>query len=147
MSSSSGGRAWHALLELLRLEKAHRSAVFTPYDLTPQLAHAIYCMPKDGLTMRELATELMCDASNATGIVDRLEKRGFVERSADVQDRRIKRVRLTAAGSRMRETIAGLILTPPSSIAALSAAEQKTLCSLLERAIEHAEAERLRSSA
>lgn len=145
--SSSGGRAWQALLELLRLEKAHRASLFAPYDLTPQLGHAIYCMSTEGLTMRELATELMCDASNATGIVDRLEKRGLVERSPDPQDRRIKRVYLTAAGRRMRETLEEIILTPPASIAALSNSEQAELRALLERAIAHAEAERLRSSA
>jgi MarR family transcriptional regulator, organic hydroperoxide resistance regulator len=143
--SSSGGRAWQALLELLRLEKAHRSSLFAPYDLTPQLGHAIYCIAEDGLTMRELATELMCDASNATGIVDRLEKRGLVERSPDPEDRRIKRVCLTAAGRRMRETLEEIILTPPPSIAALSTSEQTALRTILERAI--AEAERLRSSA
>jgi DNA-binding MarR family transcriptional regulator len=137
--SSSGGRAWKALLDLLRLEKAHMSALFAPYDLTPQLAHAIYLIPPDGITMRALATDLACDASNATGIVDRLEKRGFLERIACEHDRRVKRVRLTAGGRRMRETLEGLIVTPPPSIAALSAADQKTLREILERALANAE--------
>jgi MarR family transcriptional regulator, organic hydroperoxide resistance regulator len=145
--SSSGGRAWQALLELLRLEKAHSVAVFAAYDLTPQLGFALYCMSTEGLTMRELATELTCDASNATGIVDRLEKRGLVERSPDPHDRRIKRVCLTAAGRRMREKVEQIILTPPASIAALSSSEQAELHTLLERAIANAEAERIRSSA
>jgi MarR family transcriptional regulator, organic hydroperoxide resistance regulator len=145
--SSSGGRAWKALLDLLRLEKMHRSALFAPYDLTPQLAHAIYLIPPDGITMRALSSQLMCDASNATGIADRLEKRGFLERIACEHDRRVKLVRLTARGRRMRATLEGLILTPPPSIAALSAADQKMLREILERALANAEAERAKASA
>jgi MarR family transcriptional regulator, organic hydroperoxide resistance regulator len=145
--SSSGGRAWKTLLELLRLEKTHMAALFAPYELTPQLAHAIHVTPPEGLTMRELATQLVCDASNATGVVDRLEKRGFLERVPHAQDRRIKQVRLTPAGRRMREKLDELLLIPPPSIGALSAADQKALQGILERALAHAEAERLNSSA
>ncbi|HTJ27260.1 MAG TPA: MarR family transcriptional regulator [Candidatus Limnocylindria bacterium] len=140
--SSSGGRAWKALIDLIRLEKAHAVALFAPYDLTPQLAHALHVIPPDGMTMRALATELVCDASNATGIVDRLEQRGFLERIACDHDRRIKRVRLTEAGRRMRETLETLLLTPPPSIAALNAADQRMLCEIIEHALLIAETER-----
>lgn len=145
--SSSGGRAWKALIDLIRLEKAHAVALFAPYDLTPQLAYAIKAIPPEGMTMRALATELFCDASNATGIVDRLEKRGLLERIACEHDRRIKRVRLTERGRRMGETLEELILTPPRSIAELSPADQGALCEIVERAIRVAEAERARESA
>ena len=42
------------------------------------------------LPMRGLAALLVCDASNVTGIVDRLEARGLVRREADTADRRVK---------------------------------------------------------
>jgi DNA-binding MarR family transcriptional regulator len=145
--SSSGGRAWKALIDLIRLEKAHAGALFAPYDLTPQLAHAISAIPPDGITMRALAGEMVCDASNVTGVVDRLEKRGFLERISCENDRRVKRVRLTAAGRRMRETLERLLLIPPRSIATLSAADQTALREILERALAHAEAERTNASA
>ena len=48
--------------------------------------------------MGELAEHLYCDASNVTGIVDRLEGRGLVERKPDPNDRRVKRLVLTPQG-------------------------------------------------
>src|SRR5689334_17012665 len=54
------------------------------------------------LPMRELAALLGCDASNVTGIVDRLEAQGLARREADPHDRRVKRVIATPEG---KETI------------------------------------------
>lgn len=54
------------------------------------------------LPMRELASLLACDASNITGIVDRLEAQGLARREPDPRDRRIKRVIATPEG---QETI------------------------------------------
>ncbi|CAL9675149.1 hypothetical protein SUDANB105_07822 [Streptomyces sp. enrichment culture] len=50
------------------------------------------------LPMRALAGRLACDASNITGLVDRLEARGLVSRHADPADRRIKNVVATEEG-------------------------------------------------
>ncbi|XRQ11231.1 MarR family winged helix-turn-helix transcriptional regulator [Actinomadura welshii] len=52
--------------------------------------------------MRQLATVLRCDASNVTGIVDGLERRGLVERRPDPDDRRVKQLVLTEEGERKR---------------------------------------------
>lgn len=54
------------------------------------------------LPMRELAVLLGCDASNVTGIVDRLEAQGLARREPDPRDRRVKRVVATDEG---RETV------------------------------------------
>lgn len=140
--SSNGGRAWQALLALLRTQKPHMLALFAPLELTPQLAHAVHVVPDDGLTMRALAAELACDASNATGIVDRLERRGLIARTSDPADRRLKRVCLTDEGRRTRAAIEDCLGQAPPPIAALSAADQRTLRAILERALAHAEAER-----
>jgi DNA-binding MarR family transcriptional regulator len=138
--SSNGGHAWLALLDLMRSQKSHVNAAMAELDLTMQLAHAMYVIPRDGLTMRELADELACDASNATGLVDRLEYRGLLERRPDETDRRIKRVCLTATGRRLREKIEARFRQAPPAIAALTPAEQKVLRELLERALAHADA-------
>ncbi|UQA96864.1 MarR family winged helix-turn-helix transcriptional regulator [Streptomyces halobius] len=50
------------------------------------------------MPMRTLADLLACDASNVTGIVDRLAARGLVRREPDPADRRVKRVMLTEQG-------------------------------------------------
>jgi DNA-binding MarR family transcriptional regulator len=145
--SSNGGRAWKALIDLMQSQKRTAAARFAEIDMTMQSAHALHVLPPEGITMRALADELSCDASNVTGVVDRLEKRGLIERRSDEADRRVKCVHLTAAGRRMRERIEALFLTAPPAIAALSAEDQRTLRAILERALAHAERARLDSSA
>ncbi len=56
------------------------------------------------IPMGELARMLACDNSNVTGIIDRLEERGLVERRAAKRDRRVKLVALTREGKRLKET-------------------------------------------
>ena len=55
--------------------------------------------------MRRLAEQMNCEASNLTGLVDRLEMRGLVERRPDPADRRVRLLALTEEGERVsRET-------------------------------------------
>jgi DNA-binding MarR family transcriptional regulator len=65
--------------------------------LTAQQA-IVLTLLSESLPMSGLADRRHCDPSNITGIVDRLESKGLVERSTDPSDRRIKRVALTNAG-------------------------------------------------
>ena len=55
----------------------------------------------DGLTQRDLAERLEVGAVTVSGLIDRLEAQGWVERRDDPADRRVKRVWLT----RRRRTI------------------------------------------
>ena len=55
----------------------------------------------DVMTMSHLADMLGVSLSNATGLVDRMEERGFIERSRVPADRRVVLVRVTEAGTRM----------------------------------------------
>ena len=85
--------------------------------------------------MNELAAMLACDNSNVTGLVDRLEARGLVARQASPEDRRVKRIVLTAAGSRMREELLARVGRPPAGFERLTAAEQRQLRDLLRRIV------------
>lgn len=51
-------------------------------------------------SMSRLAEVLHCEASNLTGLVDKLEGRDLVERRADPEDRRVRVLSLTEAGQR-----------------------------------------------
>lgn len=51
--------------------------------------------------MRRLAEQMNCEASNLTGLVDRLERRGLVERLPDPSDRRVRVLALTADGEQL----------------------------------------------
>jgi DNA-binding MarR family transcriptional regulator len=57
------------------------------------------------LTMGHLADMLDVSLSNATGLIDRMEERGFVERVRVPDDRRIVQVRLSAKGRAVLEDV------------------------------------------
>jgi DNA-binding MarR family transcriptional regulator len=77
--------------------------------------------------MRSLAEEWGCDASNATWIVDRLEKRGLVERRAKPGDRRAKLVVLSGAGVKARKQLLDGLFEPPPELLALPRATLEVL--------------------
>jgi DNA-binding MarR family transcriptional regulator len=55
--------------------------------------------------MRDVATEMCCDPSNVTGMIDRLEARGLVERTPGSVDRRVKMLSLSAEGRTLRKKL------------------------------------------
>jgi DNA-binding MarR family transcriptional regulator len=85
--------------------------------------------------MGELAALMRCDNSNMTGIVDRLEERGLVERTAAERDRRVKLIALTAHGRELREELNRRMAAPPEVIENLSAADRRALRDILRRAL------------
>jgi len=54
---------------------------------------------KGPLTMSELSDAALITNASMTAAIDRLEERAFVDRIADKQDRRVRRVQLTAQGT------------------------------------------------
>lgn len=85
-------------------------------------------------TMGEIAEVLHCDRSNVTGIVDSLEERGLARRTPSAADRRVKLIELTAEGRRLRTRLMRAIEKPPAWLGGMSAADQRALRDLLERA-------------
>ncbi len=68
--------------------------------------HIMSMLERHGeLTMSRLADSLDVSLSNATGLIDRMEERGLVERARVPEDRRVVLVRLTVAGRRALEEI------------------------------------------
>ena len=81
-----------------------------------------------------------CEASNVTGIVDRLEARGLIERRPSAEDRRVKMLALTEEGQELRRKIGERMNEPPPPIASLSEEDQRALRDLLARALDGAAA-------
>jgi DNA-binding MarR family transcriptional regulator len=101
-------------------------------------AHALRLLdPDEPMPMSALAERLFCDASNVTGIADRLEARGLVRRQSAEGDRRVKALTITPAGSKLREQVMELMSQPPDAIAALSEADQRALRDILARAVSN----------
>jgi DNA-binding MarR family transcriptional regulator len=88
----------------------------------------------DPLPMRELAQRLCCDASNVTGIVDRLEARELVERRTAPEDRRVKHLVLTDEGRALRQVHHDR-LAVDLPLLDLSAEDRRSLAELLRRSV------------
>lgn len=68
-------------------------------SITPAQSGILFLLKmKDGQTMSELSSVLTLDNSTLTGLVDRLERAGFVRRNAGTADRRASHVFITEAG-------------------------------------------------
>ncbi|WP_104819833.1 MarR family winged helix-turn-helix transcriptional regulator [Kitasatospora sp. MMS16-BH015] len=80
------------------------AAAAARHGLTSSQAKALKAV-QEPVPMRALAGRLGCDASNVTGIVDRLESLGLAGREAAAADRRVKIVTITPAGARTLEAI------------------------------------------
>ena len=60
----------------------------------------------DGMIQSDLASVLELGKAALGGLIDRLEASGFIERRADGTDRRVKRVYLSPAGTRIAKEMA-----------------------------------------
>ena len=86
----------YQLVERLRCE--HEEAAASVGLTAPQAT--ILTLLSEPTAMRQFAERMGCDASNITGIVDRLEAKHLVVRSEDHADRRVKRIARTSAGEK-----------------------------------------------
>jgi DNA-binding MarR family transcriptional regulator len=89
------------LLRLIKSLKGAMAELAEAHGLTSiQLfaLHAISEAGAAGVAMGRLAQTLHCDASNITGIVDRLTALSLIVRQENPQDRRIKNLLLTKKG-------------------------------------------------
>jgi DNA-binding MarR family transcriptional regulator len=121
--------------EIGMVQRQRVAAALAELGLTFPQAHALRLLSADEpLPMSTLADLLVCDASNVTGIADRLEARGLVERRAANGDRRIRVLALTPEGAKLRSRVLEIMNEPPAAIAALSPADQRTLRDILARA-------------
>jgi len=103
-------------------------------DLTPPLAMTLRLLDEPR-SMRHLADAHHCDASNITGIVDRLERRGLVERQPDPADRRVTLVHRTAEGDRVRARLVASALSTLGGLRDLDDGALEELNALLSRLV------------
>jgi DNA-binding MarR family transcriptional regulator len=85
------------LLELVGHLHHQLAAVADAHGLTVQQLLMLRSL-NHARSMRDIAAEMCCDPSNVTGMIDRLEARGLVERTPGEDDRRVKMLSLTAEG-------------------------------------------------
>src|SRR5467141_2751638 len=117
------------VLDLSRSLTGHYEAKLAELHLTIPQAMLLRQLG-DALPMNEAAGKLHCDPSNVTGIVDRLEARGLIERQHLTTDRRVKHLALTPAGRRLRSRVEAVLSAAPG-VSDLGASDQAALLSLL----------------
>jgi len=126
--------AWSDLFDFFISSRKERDPVIAEHQLTPNDAKGLWALSlSEGKTMGALAAEWTCDASNATWIVDRLEKRGLAERRPAPGDRRVKMVVLTPLGQKTRDAIMAAFHEPPEAMVALSRGDLETLHAVVGR--------------
>ncbi len=137
VSDDLAREAWGLVFQLGMANRARLLEALQELDLTFMQAHALRLLGDEGsLTMGELADRLHCDASNVTGIIDRLETRGLVERRSSPGDRRVKALALTGTGLDLRDEVKSRITEPPEAIRRLSVADQRALRDIARRAVD-----------
>jgi len=93
-------------IELMLRMKPRLLEVADNHKLTPQQVHVLgFLSDNQPHPMSWLAALLFCDASNVTGIVDRMIAMNLVHRTECKTDRRVKMVQLTAHGEKVRRDI------------------------------------------
>lgn len=102
-------------------------------SLTGAQARVLVLLRRGPLPMRQIAQTLNCEPSNITGIVDRLEVRGFVARGSDPQDRRVKLVAATESGRHACDELRESLNFTREPLTALDERERTELRDLLRR--------------
>jgi len=107
----------------------------TRYGVTPTQLSVVKLLREIGdLSLSSLSKEIRAHNSTVTGIVDRMEAAGLVERARSDEDRRVWIIRLTAAGRKVAEKAR---VSPwdvlRQALAELSPADQEKLTSLMRK--------------
>jgi len=129
--------AWQLLMQLFFAQRSNLPPLAAELQLSPAQCHVLHLIePGRPVPMGQLAETLACDASNVTGLVDRLEARGLVRRRPSAEDRRVKVLDLTPTGARLRTVLLERMTTPPATFTRLSDSEQRALVRILTRLLE-----------
>jgi len=95
-----------SIRRLVRAEYLDSQKMSKQYGLTgPQSLVLRLLIKKGALSSADLSRQMYVTPSNITGIIDRLEKKGFVERIRKQGDRRVALITLTQSGHEMGKTI------------------------------------------
>src|SRR5215475_12475172 len=136
-TKSQACEAWELLMKLFFSQRADLPTLASEFELSPAQCHVLHLMEPDRqIPMGRIAERLACDASNVTGLIDRLESRGLVRRQPSVEDRCVKVLELTDEGVRLRSTVLDRMTKPPEILARLSAEEQRMLVKILKRLLD-----------
>lgn len=136
------GSMWNTELSLgVIINRTGRSmkraldAKLSSYGITsPQFIILSSLWAEEGVALRVLGERLYFDNPTLTGIVDRMERDGLLERKRSLEDRRVITIHLTAKGRELRGSIGHLAFQIDNEVlAGFTTTEQQELFHLLHR--------------
>jgi DNA-binding MarR family transcriptional regulator len=119
------------LMDLFAQTLTHQGTCLESLELTYAQAKLIWRLePGDTPSVKEAARRCGVDASNLSGVIDQLAAGGLVTTRAANHDKRVRIVRLTAEGVRLRRRLVACMSHHPT-IDSLSADQQQQLLEIL----------------
>jgi DNA-binding MarR family transcriptional regulator len=115
--------------------REHMAEQAAKFELTLPQAHLLRLLELGpARTMASLAQALSCDASNITGIVDRLEARGLIQRGSAAHDRRTKTIVVTREGAAVIRDLRRNMFAPPEALRRLTSKQLTAFHRMIARA-------------
>lgn len=135
MDKQSDYSVYQKLLLIMVRAKRNMFSVCESWQLTPAQGMLLTALdPGSSKNMNDLSKIMACDASNITGLIDRLEANGYIDRIADEQDRRVKNICLTKRGTMCRKALLDALReTEAVDIGKLTADEIRALHSIADK--------------
>jgi len=127
-----------AIRRLIRAVSIDSVKMSRQFSLTAPQSGVLRSLSKSGpVSSASLSRELCVTPSNITGIIDRLEKKGLVQRARKEGDRRVALIRLTEAGDQLSRSLPDPIeIRLIVGLSALSSKEVKRLDNALKQIID-----------
>jgi DNA-binding MarR family transcriptional regulator len=119
------------LMELFARTLDHQGTCLEPLELSYAQAKLIWRLKAgDTPSLKEAARRCGVDPSNLSSVVDQLTERGLMASRPAAHDKRVRIVRLTGEGVRMRRRLVACMAQNPT-VGSLSPAQQKQLLEIL----------------
>ena len=134
----------HGILFLMKLIVDRASTLFaarTECPVTAAQGRVLMYMLRQApraVTQRELEKYMGVSHATMTGLIERIEAKGYVRTAFDGRDGRVKNVRLTEAVRTDHERVAGLLEELDNEVlGGLSKGDKKELLRMLEKTYEN----------
>jgi len=124
------------LFQLSFLLHSVLSRIAATHDLSVVQVRLLAILRDHEPGMWELAQHLELEKSSLSGLVDRAEKRGLVERVASARDDRARNVRVTARGRKLSRIVEDEVTAKVAALtSALSRSDREELANLVGRIV------------
>lgn len=141
MGYSENTLRFNACLEMLviKMEEADNSCIEITKDLSKkEFAVVIFVARNEDVIMKDIADYLGIPVSTTTGLIDKLEDKGYLKRVYSKEDRRAIRIALSTYGQDIHDLLMRTLGNMGSTMLnGLSESEQNQLISLLEKVAEN----------